>query len=211
VSGDSDGNDPTSTGTISDKPNLTDPRAIRALAHPARLAILEYLGDRESATATECADIVGLSPSATSYHLRELAKYGLVQEAPGTDRRERRWRSSGGWRVGDDAGTDPAARAATQLLAPLVLARGDEQARRFFDATPHADPAWWDAANFSESRMRLTLDELRELTQACVELVESFAKRYPRKARAGRTDTRDVLLEIRAFPVPGPDERPTDT
>lgn len=211
MSADSDGNDPTSTGTAPDKPNLTDPRAIRALAHPARLSILEYLGDRESATATECADIVGLSPSATSYHLRELAKYGLVQEAPGTDRRERRWRSSGGWRVGDVAGADPAARAATQLLAPLVLARADELARKFFDATPHADPEWWDAANFIESRMRLTLDELRELTQACMELVESFANRYPRKSRAGHPDAREVLLEVRAFPVPAPIDEATDS
>jgi hypothetical protein len=58
--------------------------------------------------------------------------------------------------------------------------------------------------------MRLTLDELRELTAACVELVESFAKRYPRKARADRADVRDVLLEIRAFPLPRPDERAPD-
>lgn len=63
---------------------ISDPQVMRALAHPARMAIMEHLGTLEGgATATECAEIAGLSPSATSYHLRELAKFGLVQQAPG--------------------------------------------------------------------------------------------------------------------------------
>jgi DNA-binding transcriptional ArsR family regulator len=204
VSGDS--SDPTGPGTNPDKPNLTDPRAIRALAHPARLTILDHLGDRDSATATECAEVVGLSPSATSYHLRELARYGLVQEAPGTDRRERRWRSSGGWRIGEGTGADPAVRTATQLLGRIVLARGDERARQFFDATSSADPQWWDAAMFSESRLRLTLDELRELTAACMSVIESFTSKYSRKARPAPPDAREVLVDLRAFPLPDDDQ-----
>jgi DNA-binding transcriptional ArsR family regulator len=62
---------------------VTDPQVMRALAHPARIEIVEYLNDTGAAvTATQCAGRVGLSPSATSYHLRELAKYGLVEQAP---------------------------------------------------------------------------------------------------------------------------------
>jgi DNA-binding transcriptional ArsR family regulator len=54
---------------------ITDPQVMRALAHPARLTIKEYLASTgEAVTATGCAEIVGLSPSATSYHLRELAR-----------------------------------------------------------------------------------------------------------------------------------------
>src|SRR5713226_3824820 len=52
---------------------ITDPRAMRALAHPARIAILQHLVVDGPATATECAEIAGLSPSACSYHLRALA------------------------------------------------------------------------------------------------------------------------------------------
>ena len=68
---------------------------MRALAHPARLAIMEHLNSTgRRRTATECAEIVGLSPSATSYHLRELAKVGLIEEAPSRgDGRERVWQS----------------------------------------------------------------------------------------------------------------------
>src|SRR5262249_56777146 len=73
---------------------VSDPHVMRAMAHPARLAIMEFLGDGAVATATECAEVCGLSPSATSYHLRALAKVGLVEEAPSRgDGRERVWRA----------------------------------------------------------------------------------------------------------------------
>ncbi|MBX7269503.1 winged helix-turn-helix transcriptional regulator [Micromonospora sp. Llam7] len=70
---------------------ISDPRTLRALVHPARLAIMEHLASTEGAvTATECAEAAGLSPSATSYHLRALARFGLVAEAPSRgDARER--------------------------------------------------------------------------------------------------------------------------
>lgn len=75
---------------------LTDPRAIRAVAHPARLAILEALQGGREMTATECASLTGLSPNATNYHLKALARYGLVGEAPPRkDARERPWRALG--------------------------------------------------------------------------------------------------------------------
>lgn len=98
---------------------ISDPQVMRALAHPARMAIMEHLGTLEGgATATECAEIAGLSPSATSYHLRELAKFGLVQQAPGRgDARERLWQAvnpSYHVEVGPDA--DPEARAAEAAL-----------------------------------------------------------------------------------------------
>ena len=74
---------------------LTDPTMMRALAHQARIAIWSYLGLHGPATATECAEIAGLSPSACSYHLRTLARYGFVEEDPDSaaDGRERPWRA----------------------------------------------------------------------------------------------------------------------
>ncbi|WP_415645783.1 helix-turn-helix domain-containing protein, partial [Stackebrandtia soli] len=62
---------------------LSDPELLRALAHPARMAILDHLGEVDDLTATEGAELIGLSPSAMSYHLRTLAKVGLLEEAPG--------------------------------------------------------------------------------------------------------------------------------
>jgi DNA-binding transcriptional ArsR family regulator len=60
---------------------LSDPRAIRALAHPARLALLEALLAGEELTATEAASVTGLSPSATSYHLKALERWGIWRPA----------------------------------------------------------------------------------------------------------------------------------
>src|SRR3954467_2895209 len=88
-----------------DAPSLHNPRALRALAHPARLDILERLNSDGPATATECAEVVGLSPSACSYHLRALARWGLVEAADSTDRRERRRRPRGPLGLGDPPDT----------------------------------------------------------------------------------------------------------
>lgn len=76
---------------------ISDPRAVRALAHRARVEALDELfASRGTRTATELAERCGLSPSAMSYHLRALEKYGLVERAASQgDARERRWRAAG--------------------------------------------------------------------------------------------------------------------
>ncbi len=76
---------------------ITDPLAIRALAHAARLEVIsELYSTQVSRTATELAVQTGLTPSAMSYHLRALKKWGLVVPADTTgDARERRWKAAG--------------------------------------------------------------------------------------------------------------------
>src|SRR5674476_35914 len=74
---------------------LTDPRAIRAIAHQARQQVIDELYNGSILTATEAAQICGLSPSAMSYHLRALEKWGIVvRDNPSSDGRERPWRAS---------------------------------------------------------------------------------------------------------------------
>src|SRR4029077_1064021 len=74
---------------------LQDPRDIRALAHPARMAIIDALASGAELTATECAELTELSPSATAYHLKLLERYGLAEPAPArSDGRERPWRAT---------------------------------------------------------------------------------------------------------------------
>src|SRR5580700_6759038 len=73
-----------------------DPRSIRALAHPARMAIIDALAAGDELTATQCAELTGLSPSATAYHLKFLERYGFAETAPARhDGRERPWRATG--------------------------------------------------------------------------------------------------------------------
>lgn len=187
-------------GDVSDtRTMLTDPRAIRALAHPARLAILEYLGGTDSATATECAEVVDMSPSATSYHLRELARYGLVSEAPGTDRRERRWRSSGTFSIAEGYG-DKEMQDATTLLGRLVLGRADERAAAFLEHADAESQEWWDASVFSESRLTMTVEQARDLAEAFNKLI----KPYSRKRGDAPAGAREVQVTFRAFPLPEP-------
>ncbi|HET6740226.1 MAG TPA: helix-turn-helix domain-containing protein, partial [Kribbella sp.] len=73
---------------------ITDPQAIRALAHPARQRVIDELYNGRVLTATECAELAGLTPSAMSYHLRALEKWGIIERADETtDGRERPWRA----------------------------------------------------------------------------------------------------------------------
>src|SRR5580658_6472823 len=88
-----------------------NPRSIRALVHPARMAIIDALAAGEELTATQCAELTGLSPSATAYHLKLLERYGGAEAAPPRpDRRERPWRAADR-RVRIDVDTSTPARA----------------------------------------------------------------------------------------------------
>lgn len=73
---------------------LSDPRAIRALAHPVRMELIGLLAHAGTLTATQAAAMLGQSPANCAFHLRTLAKYGLVEEAGGGRGRERPWRRS---------------------------------------------------------------------------------------------------------------------
>src|SRR6266480_6150204 len=73
---------------------LTDPRALRAVAHPTRLALIGLLRRRGPLTATRAGELIGESAASCSFHLRQLAKYGLVEEAGGGRGRERPWQAT---------------------------------------------------------------------------------------------------------------------
>src|ERR1700685_2938669 len=71
---------------------ITDARTLRALAHPVRIAIFEQLAFGGAMTATEVGEQIGESPTTCSFHLRQLAEYGFVEEAGGGTGRSRPWR-----------------------------------------------------------------------------------------------------------------------
>jgi DNA-binding transcriptional ArsR family regulator len=162
--------------------NVSDPRVMRALAHPARLAIMEHLTSTGSAaTATECAEVCGLSPSATSYHLRALAKWGLVAEAPSRgDGRERVWRATiHNYQIEAGAGASADARAAEKALVEVFLARDDELVRRWLERAHDEPREWYEAAAITETTLLITSDELVELNQELINVM----RRYRRRAR----------------------------
>ncbi|ANL34885.1 winged helix-turn-helix domain-containing protein [Rhizobium phaseoli] len=73
---------------------VPEPTALKALAHPVRLRVLGMLRIDGPATATQLAARLNLNSGATSYHLRQLAQYGFIEEAPHASRRDRWWRAS---------------------------------------------------------------------------------------------------------------------
>src|ERR1700710_2095183 len=102
---------------------VSDPRAIRALAHPARLAVIDEFFAGRRLTATECAEIAGLSASAMSYHLRALEKWGIIRRSATTgDGRERPWEAAGD-RLAIDSAEPRASAAGEAVLVARALDR----------------------------------------------------------------------------------------
>ena len=165
--------------TESDGMRIADPRVMRALAHPARIEIVEYLNDTGAAvSATEVAGMVGLSPSATSYHLRELDKYGLVEQAPSRgDGRERLWRGkTHSLRIDPDL-DEPGAQAASEALVDLYLHRDQARAAAWLARSAEEPQEWREAAAMMGQRLIVTVDEMREINEKVRALVEPYAIR----------------------------------
>jgi predicted transcriptional regulator len=143
--------------------NLTDAKAIRALAHPVRWALLEALGQAGTLTATQASEMLGESPANCAFHLRTLAKYGFVEEAGGGRGRERPWRQSYdsvSWQTIQD---DPQASQAAQALDQLWLDRSLGRARRSLTSLPSWPQDLADALGGTTSTLYLTAEEAKEL------------------------------------------------
>jgi len=172
---------------------------MRVMAHPARLAILDHLGLVPDATATECAQVIGLSPSATSYHLRELAKAGLIEPAPSRgDGRERVWRETGGGvRIeADDEETPDTVAAATELM-DVVLAWDRERTIQWLSTASNEPKEWSAAATVTRAQLWLTAPELTELAQT----VDAFIRRHGRTERPDKpAGARRVAVLFSAVP-----------
>jgi DNA-binding transcriptional ArsR family regulator len=175
---------------------LSDPAAIKALAHPARLAVLDQLAPDAQLTATELAAGAGLSPSAMSYHLRALAKWGIVVEAEGTDGRERRWKlHPGGFMISP---AHPAASAAAEsTVVSNLLERQRRAVAQWFAQQVDEGDGWRDAALVTSSHIWLTLEELEALNQAVADRITELRGRTSESRPAG---ARRIMLSYLAVP-----------
>ncbi|WP_412538099.1 helix-turn-helix domain-containing protein [Longispora sp. K20-0274] len=181
---------------------ITDPRAIRALAHPLRLDLLELLAAGGPATAAHCGRVLGASQASCSFHLRQLAKYGFVEDAgPGADRRERTWRvpeTRPTLRI--DADGDGLVQ---RQLERMVIERETRAILDFADRPPDRDPEW-RKAGVTTAVVTLTADEAAELRRQWQALLEPFADRACSPPQPGQRHVRYLLA---ATPLPHPDEK----
>lgn len=157
--------------------HLTDPRALRALAHPMRLALLRLLRTEGPITATRAAELLDESSASCSFHLRQLAKYGLVEEAGGGHGRERPWRATATLTNVPEVVADPELAAAAQLFRAIVLERNFEGAMRWLDVRADEPVEWQRAGQFNDLLLYLTAAELEELSDNIQALHERYADR----------------------------------
>jgi DNA-binding transcriptional ArsR family regulator len=185
---------------------LTDPMMMRALAHQARIAIWSYLGLHGAATATECAEIAGLSPSACSYHLRTLARYGFVEEDPDSaaDGRERPWRARLlAFNMHEGPDVPPATQLAGRLLTENIRAAAEEVRARY--VARHAEyPADWQAASGEVfSVAYVTAEELDRMRAQVLEVMAPYMRLDAASRPAGALPVR-ITLDL--FPWFGPEQ-----
>jgi DNA-binding transcriptional ArsR family regulator len=159
---------------------ITDPQAMRALAHPVRLAALSYLQKSGPATATQLSEHVGASPSVTSWHLRHLAEFGLVVDVPppsGTDRRQRWWNAAArGFRY--EMPDTPEGTEAGRLLRTEMMNQVLEAAQQWLVETePNLDPEWSRLAGSANTLLLLTPAEAESIESAIEELLAPYVHR----------------------------------
>lgn len=180
---------------------LSDAGLMRAMSHPARLEIMEYLNSTgASVTATECAEIVGMSPSAVSYHLRELAKAGLIEQAPSRgDGRERVWRSPGhSFTVAMEPGTDPETQAAENTLVEIYLTRDFQRIRAHIAKSRQESAQWRNASALMGANLLVTAEELKEFREGVEALIEPLKRRH--RIADPPEGARTVIVHFAAFP-----------
>lgn len=185
---------------------VRDAELMRALAHPLRAGLLHYLMAAGPKTASECAEAVGSTASNCSWHLRHLARLGLVEPDEGGDGRQRPWRARD---VGLDLGApadDPATRTAQLAAIGTTLTEEQELTQRFLDTAVELDPDWRNGAALNTYALRVTPEELTELAAAVDALLRPYVSTIRTGAPAG---ARPVHAGFRAFLRVDADGRPS--
>jgi len=156
---------------------LTDPKAMRALAHPVRMALLDMIAVAGTLTATQASEALGESPANCAFHLRTLAKYGFVKEAGGGRGRERPWtRARRTISISSTEQDNPQAAIAAGALGSVYFERWVERARRVFGSSDRL-PGWEHATTMNRSAVFLTAEEAEQVSRELQEIINRYRGR----------------------------------
>lgn len=196
-------NDPNPVPGASDELST---QAMKAFAHPLRMAMFSYLTDHGSATATTLAKHLNESTGQTSYHLRQLEKHGLVEEdaEKGTGR-ERWWKSTGFSVRSAITLKDPANRPALNAMMNHQLEERMSTLATWMRTIEEYPEAWIDASVDNTSTAMMSPEESRAMM---LELMEVIAKHTDEAAErikdSGESpEDRRVRLYLSILPLPG--------
>jgi predicted ArsR family transcriptional regulator len=184
---------------------LTDPRALRALAHPVRMRLLGLLRFEGPLTATQAGRRLGQTPANASFHLRQLAKWGLVEEAGGGTGRQRPWQATSYFTGWPDVATDPDMAAAERDLGAFVGRVTFASIMRWLEVKPQEPVRWQRAAAMDDTQMYLTAEELAELKDR----LRALGEEYTRRTLSGEPPppgSRRITMLMYAFPHIEPEE-----
>lgn len=185
---------------MADPMRISDPRALRAIAHPLRNRILSELFARGSARAVDLARTLDVPANSASFHLRELARFGLIAEDPdhSSDGRDRWWVPTGeaGYTADTSGSHDPASQAAVRVLDRHAAARAHAVVDRVHDSEPGLD-----SVTASTVPMALTDAEARQLDEELSALLHRWIAHGRERQRAGDTDGRRSFLTL-TFTLP---------
>ncbi|WP_109472036.1 winged helix-turn-helix domain-containing protein [Ornithinimicrobium cavernae] len=196
-----------------------DAAAMKAFAHPLRMAMYDYLTDRGPATATMLARHTGESTGQTSYHLRQLERHGFVKDDPTRGSgRERWWTSVGFSMFGTELAQDATTRPAVEAMLRNQVARQAAALTAWFQRSEAEDPAWVKSSINNKSTMLLTLQEVAELHEALMTTLHAYVERSRERQGAdedaggdedapgdGDEETRRVRVHLDLFPLPHDD------
>jgi len=179
---------------------ITDAQSLRALAHPVRMALVEALTMGGAMTATQVGEQIGESPTTCSFHLRQLAKYGFVEEAGGGKGRARPWRmTSIGFSLTGASG-DPESELASNLVLQVARERQLARYRTWVETKSSYPREWRTASEDSEYLYYLTADELKQLvSEVSAILLPRFRERL---ADPSNRPAEAVPVELLLFAYP---------
>jgi DNA-binding transcriptional ArsR family regulator len=179
---------------------VTDVHTLRAIVHPLRIRLLTLLRLDGPATATELGRRTGESSGATSYHLRQLERFGYVEDDGPRSGRERRWRAtsrSTSWDAGDFP-ADSEGRAVSDALERRQVQRAVDQFENWVARRDGMDPAWLHAVTLGDDVLRLTPSQTKALTDELYAVLRRFRTDAP-AAQAGEV-AELVAAYLQVFP-----------
>lgn len=186
---------------------IDDPVAIRALAHPLRHDLMSIIGRLGRATTADAARELGISHGLASHHLRQLAKYGFVEQVEGKDHRERPWRmvaTSYNW---SKARATPKGSVAVDVLEQIFAERALEAFLDWQQRSKDWPEPWRKHAGVGQSSVYLTQAELAEIDEAFDALLMRYINERPIDDVASRPEG-SVPVSFTLFTVPGSEPPP---
>ncbi|MGW1001521.1 ArsR/SmtB family transcription factor [Streptomyces sp. NPDC002520] len=179
-----------------------DPRSLRGLAHPLRMQLLDALRHHGPATASQLAARMGESSGATSYHLRQLAAHGFVEDAPEHGKGRERW-----WRAVDQGlvfdaedfkGAGPEVRGMAEMYLHEVANTHARELSAWLSTRDRWSEEWSRAADMSNATFRLTPELAAELVEKMHGLIDDYRGRSPESDSPG---AEQVRIHTHLFPV----------